>query len=75
MAGARRPIWAAIDLLESLDEDVTVVRGVRYVDDGVISSAGVAAGIDMAFHVVERLCGKAVADETAKYIDYPRAAA
>jgi transcriptional regulator GlxA family with amidase domain len=52
-----------------------VVRDVRMVDDGVISSAGVAAGIDMAFHVVERRCGRAVAEETARYIEYPLAAA
>ena len=37
-----------------------------------MTSAGVAAGIDMAFHVVETLVGKEVADETARYIDYPR---
>ena len=67
--------WAATDLLESMDAGMTVVRGARYVDDGIISSAGVAAGIDMAFHVVERLHGKAVADETARYIDYPRSEA
>jgi transcriptional regulator GlxA family with amidase domain len=44
----------------------------RVVDDGVITSAGVAAGIDMAFYVVEKLCGREVADETARYIDYAR---
>ena len=33
---------------------------------------GVAAGIDMAFRVVESLHGKGVADETAHYIEYPR---
>jgi transcriptional regulator GlxA family with amidase domain len=42
------------------------------VEDGIVSSAGVAAGIDMAFAVVESICGHAVADETAKYIEYPR---
>ena len=56
-----------------------VVRGARYpgdiaVEDGVITSAGVAAGIDMAFSVVESLFGREVADETARYIEYPRAA-
>jgi putative intracellular protease/amidase len=30
--------------------------------DGVFTSAGVSAGIDMAFSVVERLCGREVAD-------------
>ena len=64
--------WAALDLLDQLDCGVIVDRAARWVDDGTITSAGVAAGIDMAFHVVERLCGEEVADETAHYIDYPR---
>ena len=41
-------------------------------EDGVVTSAGVSAGIDMAFTLVERLCGRDVADETAHYIEYPR---
>lgn len=64
--------WAALDLLDSLGAGVTVERESRVVDDGVITSAGVASGIDMAFHVVENLFGRAVADETAKYIEYRR---
>ena len=52
-----------------------VDRSARVVDDGVITSAGVASGMDMAFHVVERLHGKAVADETARYIEYRRVSA
>ena len=49
-----------------------VEREKRVVDDGIITSAGVAAGIDMALLVVERLFGRSVADETAHYIEYPR---
>jgi transcriptional regulator GlxA family with amidase domain len=64
--------WGALDLLETLDAGVKVERALRVVDDGIISSAGVASGIDMAFYVVERLHGKAVADETAHYIEYRR---
>jgi transcriptional regulator GlxA family with amidase domain len=67
--------WGALDLLGTLGEDITVERERRFVDDGVVTSAGVSAGIDMSFHVVETLCGKAIADETAHYIDYPRNAA
>ncbi len=63
--------WGALDLLASLG-DVRVEREVRVVDDGIITAAGVASGMDMAFHVVERLCGRAVADETAHYIEYRR---
>ena len=64
--------WAALDLLESLGTGAEVQRELRVVDDGVITSAGVASGIDMAFYVVERLCGRDVADETARYIEYRR---
>jgi len=62
--------WAALDLLESLDAGVLVERDARVVEDGIISSAGVASGIDMAFQVVANLCGREVAVETAKYIEY-----
>lgn len=64
--------WAAYDLLAELDPSVDVQRGARVVSDGPVTSAGVAAGIDMAFRVVEHLFGKDVADETARYIEYPR---
>jgi len=65
--------WGALDLLESLG-GVRVDREKRVVDDGVVTSAGVASGIDMAFYVVETLFGREVAQETAHYIEYPRAA-
>lgn len=65
--------WAALDLLDSLGVGTTVERSLRVVDDGVITSAGVASGIDMAFYVVEALHGREVADETARYIEYRRA--
>ena len=44
----------------------------RVVDDSVVTSAGVASGIDMSFYVVEQLHGRGVADETARYIEYRR---
>jgi transcriptional regulator GlxA family with amidase domain len=64
--------WGAHDLLASLDSTIVVERQMRVVDDGVVTSAGVAAGIDMALAVVESLHGKTVADETAKYMEFPR---
>lgn len=63
--------WAALVLLESSGRGVKVERDSRVVDDGIITSAGVASGIDMAFYVVEKLCGREVAEETARYIEYP----
>ncbi len=62
--------WASLDLLQSLDPSIQLIRDQRFVDDGIISSAGISAGIDMAFYVVEKLFGKEVAKETAHYMDY-----
>lgn len=64
--------WGALLQLDALGKGVRVERAQRVVDDGIITSAGVASGIDMAFYVVEKLCGREVADETAQYIEYRR---
>lgn len=64
--------WGAYDLLASLDPTLTVERGLRYVEDGVLTSAGVSAGLDLSLRVVELLHGTEVADETARYIEYRR---
>jgi transcriptional regulator GlxA family with amidase domain len=63
--------WSALDRLAGLDATITVDGDKRVVDDEVVTSAGVSAGIDMAFAVVARYCGLEVAEETARYIEYP----
>jgi len=46
--------------------NVSVKRGVRFVDDGNVSTAGgLTSGIDLALHVVDRYFGRAVAEQTA----------
>ena len=64
--------WGALELLGSIDPSIRVEHSVRAVHDGIHSSAGVSAGIDMALDVVEQLNGREVADETARYIEYLR---
>lgn len=64
--------WGSLELLGSLDPTIQVEHGVRFVDDGVLTSAGISAGIDLAFALVERVAGKAAADETAHYMEYRR---
>jgi len=64
--------WASLDLLASFDPTITVDRDQRFVNDGIITAAWVAAGIDMAFAIVESMCGPSVANETAHYIEYQR---
>ncbi len=63
--------WSSLERLAGLDKSITVDGGRRVVDDVVITSAGVSAGIDMAFAVVAGYCGREVAIETARYIEYP----
>jgi len=60
----------AFDVLRENAPNTNVVEE-RYVDNGsVITSAGVAAGIDMSLHIVERELGREVAEEAAHYIEY-----
>ena len=63
--------WAGLELLASIDPTIRVQRERRVVHDGIFTSAGVSAGIDMSFAVVEQICGRAVALETDHYIEYP----
>lgn len=64
--------WGALALLGELDPTIRVETVPRVVDDGIVTSAGVSAGIDMALAIVEAMHGRAVADETARYMDYVR---
>lgn len=61
----------AFQLLRETAPDAEVLENERLIDNGnVILSAGVAAGIDMAFHVVARLLGEDAAKATARHIEY-----
>ena len=62
--------WSALDLLRKIEPTATVESAPRFVDDVVVSSAGVSAGIDMALYVVAQMHGEAVAGDTATYMDY-----
>ena len=53
--------------------NVKTFGGVRYVNDGNISStAGVTSGIDGSLHLVEQFSGKAAADQVARVLQYRR---
>lgn len=50
---------------------VELQRGLRFVDNGHIATAGgLTSGIDMALHVVARYCGVDAAAATARYMEY-----
>lgn len=65
--------WTALDLLAETAPRATVVRDEHVVEDGpeLLTSAGIAAGIDMALRVVARLHGEPVARATARHMEHP----
>lgn len=61
----------ALDLLRETAPKARVREGVRFLDNGrIVVAAGISAGIDMSLHVVERLLGEELAEETARYMEY-----
>ncbi|MFF3626777.1 GlxA family transcriptional regulator [Streptomyces sp. NPDC002164] len=59
--------WASADHFQRLFPDVRVDPDVLFIDDGdVLTSAGVAAGIDLCLHIVRRDHGTAVANDVAR---------
>jgi transcriptional regulator GlxA family with amidase domain len=59
--------WTSADHFQQLFPQVRVDPDVLYVDDGdVLTSAGVAAGIDLCLHIVRRDFGTAVANSVAR---------
>ena len=64
--------WRALGLMRELFPAITVVDDLHVVEDGgVITSAGISAGIDLALRVVARHHGEAVARATARHMEYP----
>ncbi|MGH7461506.1 MAG: DJ-1/PfpI family protein [Longimicrobiales bacterium] len=62
----------ALDELKAAAPTAQVQGDRRVIDNGkFVLAAGVSSGIDASFHVVSRLLGAAVAEETARYIEYP----
>lgn len=62
----------AYDLLREIVPSAKVHEDRRFMDNGkIITSAGIAAGIDMSLHVVGRLLGLDVATATAHHMEYP----
>lgn len=65
--------WEDVDAMRSMFPHVEVVAsdGLRWVDTGkYVTSAGISAGIDMSLHLVERLAGRALAERTARQMDF-----
>ena len=62
--------WGAFDILEKIDQTITIIKNKRFVFDKYYSSSGVSAGIDMSLHIIEKIYDKTIAQNTAKYMEY-----
>jgi transcriptional regulator GlxA family with amidase domain len=64
--------WMSLDRMRDTYPSIAVVRDQHVVEDGsILTSAGIAAGIDLALRVVAYYHGEAVARMTARYMEYP----
>lgn len=64
--------WEDIPDFRTAFPDVKVREAVRWVDEGqVLTSAGIAAGIDMSLHLVARCVSPELAEATARQLDVP----
>jgi transcriptional regulator GlxA family with amidase domain len=70
LAGRRAAThWSSTDRLQALHPDIEVDADVLYVDDGdIVTSAGVAAGLDCCLHIVRARYGAEVALRLARHI-------
>jgi transcriptional regulator GlxA family with amidase domain len=63
--------WEDIADLRQAHAALDVHEGLRWIDGGrIVTSAGISAGIDMSLHLVERLAGRALAERTARQLDF-----
>jgi transcriptional regulator GlxA family with amidase domain len=64
--------WKFADAMRRMRPEVRVDENVLFVDDGdVLTSAGLAAGIDLCLHIIRRDHGAQVANAVARYCVVP----
>jgi transcriptional regulator GlxA family with amidase domain len=63
--------WMDLERLEKEFEDIFVVHGAKFVDEGrIITSGGISAGLNMSFYIITKIVGKEVSTHTAKRMEY-----
>jgi transcriptional regulator GlxA family with amidase domain len=63
--------WEDIPNLRSMFPMLEVIEGVRWVDEGhLLTSAGISAGIDMSLYIVSKLYDDALAEKTARQMEF-----
>lgn len=60
-----------LDELRAIAPRARVHAGRRFIDQGrIMTSAGIAAGMDLSLYVLALMCGTRVAEATATYLEY-----
>ena len=63
--------WEDVEALAQRSDSELGRVGVRWVDDGdLVTAGGLSSGIAVALHLVDRLCGRELAETTAIQIGY-----
>tara|TARA_A100001011_G_C14291835_1_gene836548 strand:- start:340 stop:945 length:606 start_codon:yes stop_codon:yes gene_type:complete len=62
--------WGALNLLKNISPTTTIIENKKFVFDKYYSSSGVSAGINMTLHIIQKFCGKIIAKNTSKYIEF-----
>ncbi len=63
--------WEDIPDLRKSYPTLTVLENQRWVDAGnIVTSGGISAGIDMSLYLVSKLCGMALAEKTARQMEF-----
>lgn len=63
--------WRSYDFLENEFPEISVIRNVKYVDEGnILTSGGISSGINMSLHIVERMLGPEAVLRTAHRMEF-----
>lgn len=63
--------WEDIVDLSASFPNLEVLENLRWVDEGnIVTSGGISAGIDMSLHLVSKIHGIALAEKTAKQMEF-----
>lgn len=64
--------WQSLDRMRDSFPEVEVVHDEHVVEaGGIVTSAGISAGIELALRLVAKYYGERVARNTARYMEYP----
>lgn len=63
--------WMDLSRLEGEYPNITVIKDVKFVDQGkIITSAGISSGINASLHIVSKVANREIALNTAKRMEF-----